>query len=248
MKEAVASDDRIIVALDVATLDEAVELVGKLENVSFFKVGLLLLLAGNLSGLLELLSKERDDGKVFIDLKIAGDIGNTITSFVQRADHLGVRFISLVEAAERSITEHTLDAGRGARRGSDFPKFLMVPLLSSIATLEDEPAGGVDAYIVERGRAMLEAGCDGLVVSGSAIGACRQAFPDTTLVCPGIRPDWTTPDDHARFTTPTEAIRQGADYLVVGRPVLQADRPKDAAQRIIDEIENASATSIDRPS
>ena len=244
MKHAVASDGRIIVALDVSTHDEAVDLVGKLENVSFFKVGLQLLLGGNLFGLLERLSKERDDGKVFIDLKIAGDIGNTITSFVQRAATLGIRFVTLVEAAEPSITRHTLDAGREARRGSGFPQFLMVPLLSSIATPEGEPAGGVDAYIVERGRAMLEAGCDGLVVSGTAIGACRQALPDTTtLVSPGIRPSWTAPDDHARFTTPTDAIRQGADYLVVGRPVLRADRPKEAAQRIIDEIEDASATS-----
>lgn len=243
MQHAVASNDRIIVALDVSTHDEAVDLVGKLENVSFFKVGLLLLLAGNLSGLLKRLREERDDGKVFIDLKIAGDIGNTITSFVQRADHLGVRFISLVEAAERSITEHTLDAGRGARSDSGFPKFLMVPLLSSIASPEVEPAGGVDAYIVERGRAMLQAGCDGLVVSGTAIGACRHAFPDTTLVSPGIRPVWTTSDDHARFTTPADAIRQGADYLVVGRPVLRAAQPREAAQRIIDEIEDASAPS-----
>ena len=244
MKHPVASNDRIIVALDVSTHDEAVDLVGKLENVSFFKIGLQLLLGGNLFGLLERLNEERDDGKVFIDLKIAGDIGNTITSFVQRAATLGIRFVTLVEAAEPSFTRHTLDAGREARRGSGFPQFLMVPLLSSIATPEGEPDGGVDAYIVERGRAMLAAGCDGLVVSGTAIGACRQALPDTTtLVSPGIRPSWTAPDDHARFTTPTDAIRQGADYLVVGRPVLRAERPKEAAQRIIEEIEDASATS-----
>ena len=90
---------------------------------------------------------------------------------------------------------------------------------------------------------MLGYGCDGLIVSGDAIGACRERFGDScTIVSPGIRPEGMSSDDHKRFTTPTEAIRLGADYLVVGRPITQAQDPKSAAQNIIDEIERASRT------
>ena len=239
-----ASQDRIIVALDVPTHDAAIALVDELENVSFFKIGLHLFLAGDLYGLLRRLQAARgNQGRFFLDLKIAGDIGNTISDFVRQANLLEIRFITLAEAAEAAITIHTLAAGRDARSGSSVPLFLMVPLLSSLAapaTVSDPSVHEVNTYIVDRGRTMLDAGCDGLVVSGTAIRPCRRAFPNVTLVSPGIRPTWATQDDHVRWCTPGDAIRQGADYLVVGRPVLRASRPRDAAQRIIDEIENAT--------
>ena len=221
-------------ALDVATHDEAVALVDTLDNVFFFKVGLQLFLAGNLFGLLRRLQAARgDQGAVFVDLKIAGDIGNTIARFVERAAELGIRLMTFIEAAETAITRHTLAAGRAARAPGRFPRFLVVPLLSSL----DAP----DARIVGRARPMLEAGFDGLIVSGTAIGACRAAFPDVTLVSPGIRPAWwNARDDHVRFTTPAEAVRLGADHLVVGRPVRSAPDPRDAAQRILDEIDEAA--------
>lgn len=234
--------DRVIVALDVPTHDAAVALVDSLDNVSFFKIGLELFLAGDLYGLLRRLQAARgDQGAIFVDLKTAGDITNTIVSFVRRAAELGIRFLTFVEAAESAITRHALAAGRQARGETSVPQFLMVPLPSSLGATSD-PADDVDCYIVDRGRAMLDAGCDGLVVSGSAIGACRQVFPRAVLVSPGIRPSGAPGDDHARWTTPAEAIRQGADYLVVGRPIRNASNPRDAAQRIIDEIDEAAAS------
>ena len=233
--------DRIIVALDVPTHDRAVALVEKIDNVSIFKVGLQLFLAGNLYGLLTRIQERRNGhGGVFIDLKTPGDIDNTIVNaFVHRAHEFGIRFVTFTEAAEPSFTEGALAAGRAARRDPKTPEFLMVSLLSSVAA----PSGSAhdaDSYIVERGRAMLDTGCDGLVVSGTAIGACRDAFPAATLVSPGIRPAWSSRDEHVRFATPAEAIRLGADYLVVGRPVLNAAHPREAAQRIIDEIDDAA--------
>ena len=150
-----------------------------LDNVCFFKVGLQLFLAGNLFELLRRLQAARgDQGAVFVDLKIAGDIGNTIARFVERAAELGIRLMIFIEAAETAITRHTLAAGRAARARGRFPQFLVVPLLSSR-------------------------------------------------------------DDHLRFTTPAEAVRLGADHLVVGRPVSSAPDPRDAAQRILDEIDKA---------
>jgi len=130
-----------------------------------------------------------------------------------------------------------------AARNSAHPKFLTVPVLSSLDA-SDLPAGaggenGVEAVIVKRARAALDAGCDGIIASGDAIQVCRRAFPSTLIVSPGIRPAGASTDDHKRHTTPAEAIRLGADYLVIGRPILKAPDPRAAAQRIIEEIDRA---------
>ena len=229
--------DRLIVALDVRTHDEAERLVDTLENVSFFKIGLRLFLAGDLYGLLQRL--RRRQCAVFIDLKMAGDISNTITDFVDHASALGIRFITLAESRDDVFTRHSLAAGRSARGTNPFPQFLMVPLLSSLSPANfGRPELSAEEYVVDRGRAMLAAGCDGLILSGAASGAWRSACGTrVTLVSPGIRPAWAQADDHLRLTTPAEAIRLGADHLVVGRPIRTAPNPSDAARRIIEEID-----------
>lgn len=225
-------------ALDVRTHAEAERLVDCLENVSLFKIGLRLFLAGDLFGLVSRIQERRDAG-IFIDFKMAGDISNTIGDFVERASELGVRFITLAESRDDVFTRHSLTAGRKARGSQAFPQFLMVPLLSSLVPANfGRPDLSAEEYIVDRGREMLAAGCDGLIVSGAAIGVCRTAFGSgVTLVSPGVRPDWAEPDDHQRFTTPAEAIRLGADYLVVGRPIRNARDPREAAQRVVEEID-----------
>jgi orotidine-5'-phosphate decarboxylase len=97
--------------------------------------------------------------------------------------------------------------------------------------------------VLTRAKAAIDAGCDGVIASGPAIEWCRTALPPPTLiVSPGIRPDGATTDDHKRHTTPAEAIRFGADYLVVGRPILRAADPRDAAERVIREIDAALPT------
>ena len=233
-----AGKDRLIVALDVRTHAEAERLVETLDNVSFFKIGLRLFLSGDLYGLVRRIQAQRRGG-IFIDLKMAGDISNTITDFVDRAAALGIRFVTLAESRDDVFTRHSLGAGRKARGSNPFPQFLMVPLLSSLTPANfGRPGLSAEEYIVDRGREMLAAGCDGLIVSGAAIGACRTAFgPDVPLVSPGIRPARSAADDHQRLTTPADAIRLGADYLVVGRPIRNAQNPREAAQRIIDEMD-----------
>ena len=241
-----APDKRLIVALDLPTHDAALGIVRELSNVSFFKVGWQLLFAGDLFTFLKRVQDMRgEQGGVFIDLKIAGDIGNTIANIVRPAVALGVRFMTLMEAAEPSVTDHALRAGREARDGLTYPKFLIAPLLSSLS--HPMEGGDTDAYIVNKGLNLLERGCDGLVVSGTSIGSCRQAMKDTNIVSPGIRPEWATVenDDQVRTTTPTEAIRMGADYLVVGRPIISHPKPRDAAQLIIDEINEAGTGTLD---
>ncbi len=244
---ALSGKDRLIVALDVPTHKQAFELVERLDNVSFFKVGLQLLLAGDMLGFIRRLQESRaSQGGVFVDLKLSGDIGNTITRLVEGCMALNVKFITLVEAQQSAITIRTLQTAREVRGTARYPRFLTVPLFSSLDNADLLQATGkhidATAYIVERGGAMLQYGCDGLIVSGTAIQECRAAFGGTVdIVSPGIRPHWAQTHDHKRHTTPTQAMQFGADYLVVGRPIYTASSPHDAAQRIIDEIDQAQA-------
>ena len=237
-------NQRLIVALDVPTHDRAIKLVDDLDNVSFFKVGLELLFAGGLYSLLErLYERRRGSGGIFVDLKLSGDIGNTVSALIRQSQHFGVQFITLVESVPFAITQASISAARNARGAKPYPQLLMVPYLSSLGS-ENLRETGVDedisAYIVRRGKKMLDVGCDGLIVSGEAIGACRQQFGrEVPIVSPGIRPKWASVDDHARASTPAEAVALGADYLVVGRPIRNNPQPKAAAQRVIDEIDEA---------
>jgi len=233
--------DRIIVALDVPTVDEALASVERLDNISFFKVGLQLFMTGGLPDLLHALRTRR----VFVDLKLPGDISNTIAAVIDACVSMHVELLTLSE----SMPLPAIRAARAARaaRNSAHPKFLTVPVLSSLDA-SDLPAGaggenGVETVIVKRAQAALDAGCDGIIASGDAIQVCRRAFPSTLIVSPGIRPSGASTDDHKRHTTPAEAIRLGADYLVIGRPILKAPEPRAAAQRIIEEIDQAHSVS-----
>ena len=229
--------DRLIVALDVPTVDEALTIVEQLDNVSFFKVGLQLFMTGGLQSLLQSLRQKQ----VFVDLKVPGDIANTISAVVDICVNMKVTFLTLSE----SMPLPAIRSARAARdaRHSDGPKLLTVPFLSSLdaSDLPSVAAGANDleTFILKRAHAAVEAGCDGMIASGQAIQVCRRAFPSSIIVSPGIRPAGASSDDHKRHTTPTEAIRLGADYLVVGRPILKAPDPRGAASRIIDEIDAA---------
>jgi len=229
--------DRLIVALDVPTLDEALAIVEQLDNVSFFKVGLQLFITGGLPTLLQALTHKQ----VFVDLKVPGDISNTISAVIDLCVSMKVTFLTLSE----SMPPPAIRSARAARdaKHSQHPKLLIVPFVSSLdaADLPGVAAGESDleAFILKRARAAVEAGCDGMIASGQAIDICRRAFPSAIIVSPGIRPAGASTDDHKRHTTPAEAIRLGADYLVVGRPILKAPDPRGAASRIIDEIDAA---------
>ena len=236
--------DRLIVALDVSAHEEALRLVEKLDNVSFFKVGLELFLAGDLLGFIKELQERRSgEGGVFVDLKLSGDIGNTIAGFIESCMALNVRFVTLTESMPYVMTARTMETALKTRGVAEHPKLLMVPLLSSLSDddLRSEGITGTDStqYIIERGEKLLNKGCDGLIVSGDAIRTCRERFPNADIVSPGIRPGWAASDDHKRITTPADAIRMGSDYLVVGRPITKSDDPFGAAKAIIDEMDEA---------
>jgi orotidine-5'-phosphate decarboxylase len=237
--------ERVIVALDVPSASDALGLVEKLGDlVSFYKVGLELLMAGGIDGLLRTLATTK---KVFVDFKLPDDIPATVRAAVRVASGLGVEFLTLSHSASQATIRAALE-GRGEKRAPALPKLLFVPVLSSVDRGDFARATGRAASefgddVVRRSVEAKSAGVDGFIVSGEEIRLLRERFPTAPLVSPGIRPSWAASDDHKRACTPSEAIRWGADFIVVGRPIRQASSPRDAAQRIVDEIADAAASS-----
>jgi orotidine-5'-phosphate decarboxylase len=234
--------DRIIVALDVSTHAEAMKLVDELDGlITFYKVGLELLMAGGLETLLRRLVQEK---QVFVDLKLPDDISATIQSVVRLATELRVRFLTLSYGVGPATIRAAV-AGRGAQKS---PELLWVPFVSSLDASDFAEQTGRDPSefhdeLVTRCDLGRKLGIDGFVVSGQEIKLLRERFPQATLVSPGIRPAWASKDDHKRVCTPAEAFQLGADYIVVGRPIRGAgnrDARRDAAKRIIDEVAGLS--------
>jgi len=230
--------ERLIFALDVESKEEAVALVSELKGlVSFYKVGIELLMSLGMEDILRMLIKEN---QVFVDLKLPGDIGETVRRVVRLSSSMGVKFITL----SRTTDAPTVRAAVEGRGTNENPKLLAVSFLSSLdqadyQELYGAPTESFDDYLLARSRMLIGSGCDGLVASGDSVRLLRRAFPDAIIVSPGIRPSGSSPDDHKRFATPSEAIEMGADYLVVGRPIRNASNPRDAAERIIEEIDTA---------
>ena len=239
---------RLIVALDVPSLDEARRYVDDLEGVvRFYKIGLELFLAVNADFLEELRQRQC---RIFLDLKM-NDVDETIRRAVVQVSIMGVDFLTILG---HQATVKAACLGRG-----DAPlKILGVPLLSSwsesdlreLLLLGPHPEctprfEHIDDYVYWRADQAVSQGCDGLIASGEYVKKLRARFKDTiTIVSPAIRPSGEATHEHARFLTPAEAIRDGADYLVVGRPIRDAPNRKDAALRILDEMEKAHLTSL----
>ncbi|MCY4658359.1 MAG: orotidine-5'-phosphate decarboxylase [Acidobacteria bacterium] len=248
--ELLTGRERLIVALDVGSVDDALRIVDELPDVRCFKVGWRLLMAGLRSGGLDRLWREVTGGgrTVFVDLKVP-DIGNTVASVVgDLADDPAVRFLTLHE----SLQGRDIAAAKAARGARETPYLLTVPFVSSLdagdlaAIAPAEAARGMtlDQWILGRAESAIGHGCDGVIASGEAIALCRGRWPrDATprvwIVSPGIRPAGSGTDDHKRSTTPAAAVAAGADYLVVGRPVLNAGDRARAAAAIVQEIDVA---------
>lgn len=233
-----SADDRLIVALDVGNALAGLQLVERLgEAVGFYKIGLGMLAGGGLG-----LAHELKDGqgkRIFLDLKLF-DIGATVEAAVRgltpfRPDLLTVHGDPQVVAAAKT----------GAA-GSD-TKILAVTLLTSLG--QEDMAGmllrpGLLAELaLERAGRALEAGADGVICSPFEAAAIR-ALPQAAgrlIVTPGVRPTGSAPGDQKRVATPAEAVRAGADHIVVGRPVHRAADPRAAVQAIVAGIRAAQA-------
>ncbi|HVY58290.1 MAG TPA: orotidine-5'-phosphate decarboxylase [Xanthobacteraceae bacterium] len=225
--------DRLIVALDVPSVEDARGIVGLLgDAVGFYKIGYQLAFAGGL-GFAETLV--RDGKRVFLDLKLH-DIGNTVARGVESVARTGATFLTV------HAYPQTMKAAVEARAGTGL-RILAVTVLTSYDD-SDLAAAGYDVtvpeLVAERAGQARDIGVDGLVCSGEEVAALRPLVgPGMTLVTPGIRPRGAETGDQKRVVTPERAIAEGADYLVVGRPIIAAGNPRAVAQSIIADIEQA---------
>jgi orotidine-5'-phosphate decarboxylase len=224
--------DRLIVALDLPDVRAAEGMVEKLgDAVSFYKVGFELALAGGLPFAQAL---ARSGKKVFLDLKLH-DIANTVARATERAAELGATFLTV-----HAFPPTMRAAVEG--RGKSVLKILAVTVLTSWDDADLKAAGyshSVRDLVRMRAEQAREIGIDGLVASAAEAADLRKKIGAMLLVTPGIRPAGGAAGDQKRIVTPTEAIKAGADHLVVGRPVLSADDPKAAAEAIVAEIAGA---------
>ena len=234
--------DRIVLALDVDTAEEALVLVNKLsQHVGVFKIGMQLY-----NGIgPDIINRVHDlGGKVFLDLKLH-DIPNTVASAARVLTRLNTFLFNVHAAGGREMMKQAAQASReqAERLGAAAPLLLAVTVLTSISQkelAEDMFINGlkVEELVVKWALMAQESGLGGVVCSPQEIGPIRSACgPDFKIVTPGIRPLWSAANDQKRITTPRQALDQGADFMVIGRPIVQADDPVAAAQRIIEELE-----------
>ena len=229
----IAPKDRLIVPLDVSSPEAAEAMVARLgDSVTFYKIGYQLAYAGGLP----LIGKLADKGKkVFADLKMH-DIGNTVMRGVESVAKLGATFLTV------HAYPQTMKAAVEGRGGSSL-KILAVTVLTSYNDDDLHAAGyrlGVSELVEARAQQAQVLGIDGLVCSPEEVGALRKIVGhQMSLVTPGIRPAGAPTGDQKRVMTPGRAIAAGADYLVVGRPILDASDPKAAADAIQAEIVQA---------
>jgi orotidine-5'-phosphate decarboxylase len=227
--------ERLIVALDVPSTAAAEALVSRLgESVWFYKIGYQLAFAGGLSLAAELIAAGK---QVFLDLKLH-DIGNTVARGVESVAQLGTTFLTV------HAYPQTMKAAVQGKQGSNL-RLLAVTVLTSYDDADLAAAGyelNVKELAAARAEQARDIGLDGLVCSAEEATALRNIVGrGMVLVTPGIRPAGSAGGDQKRIMTPARAIQAGADYLVVGRPVMEAGDPKAAADAIVAEIDKTKA-------
>ncbi|MGR6835672.1 orotidine-5'-phosphate decarboxylase [Syntrophomonas erecta] len=234
--------DRIIVALDVDGEREALKLVEQLSGmIGAYKIGMQLYNSSG-PGIVERI--QNLGGKVFVDLKFH-DIPNTVAAAARVMTRLRCFMFNVHAAGGREMMDRAASAvaEESEKLHTKPPLTLAVTVLTSISQLELEKdmliSGLQLEEVVGRWAAMAkESGINGVVCSPREISIIRQTCGnDFLIVTPGIRPAWAETNDQKRITTPRQALDLGADYMVIGRPITAANDPREAAQKIIDELE-----------
>jgi orotidine-5'-phosphate decarboxylase len=234
--------DRLIVALDVPTAQAAHDLIRQLgDSVNFYKVGLQLFAAEGPAVVREL---KAAGCKVFLDLKLH-DIPNTVASAIRSINSLDVDLLTIHAAGGLQMMKAAVQAAASASKP---PTILAVTVLTSF-TDEDLSTVGIPSATTDQVPRMAalarDAGCSGVVSSALEVAMLRRQFGDALVILvPGVRPKGSAAGDQARTAEPAEAIRAGASYLVVGRPITAADDKRAAAEAIQEEISSALRQAV----
>jgi len=230
---------KIIVPLDVADESTAIALVEKLEDVTFFKVGLELFTSCGSKILQGLKSRQK---RIFLDLKFH-DIPNTVKGACRSAGRYGVDLLTIhATAGKEALKAATVGVKEGAAEaGVEPPLLIAITLLTSISSrqlaFDLKIPLELPEYALQMGLLAQESGLDGAVCSPQEVANLRDVCGnDFLLVCPGIRPSWADKGDQKRTFTPAQALQAGADYLVIGRPITAADEPALAWKKICQEL------------
>ncbi|MEL6887496.1 MAG: orotidine-5'-phosphate decarboxylase [Pseudomonadota bacterium] len=237
------ADDRLIVAMDVPNVLDGLELAHTLgDSVSFYKIGLGMLTGGGLALANEL--KGEHGKRIFLDMKLF-DIGATIEAAVRGIAQFDLDFLTV------HGDPHVVRAAKEGAAGTDL-KILAVTILTSLdrSDLDDSliQPGAISDLVPDRAARAFEAGADGVIASPNEAAAIR-ALPEADgrlIVTPGVRPVGADLGDQKRIATPAQAIANGADHIVVGRPIWQSPSPRDAADRILTELQSPQATAPNR--
>lgn len=229
--------EKLIAALDCASLREAERLVRKLAPiVKIFKVGQELFTE---AGSKAIQMVHAHGGRVFLDLKFH-DIPNTVGAACEAAARMGVFMLNVHASGGRAMMLRAVEAVHEAARGRKRPILLAVTVLTSLTERDLKETGirrKVSDQVRDLARLAKSCGMDGVVASGEETALIRKAVgPSFLIVVPGIRPLWAVKADQKRIVTPREAVQRGADFIVVGRPITQHRDPRDAAQMILDEM------------
>lgn len=232
--------DYLILPLDVASIDEAKNYVELLaESVGLFKVGLELFVRSG-PEIIKFIHTH-SAARVFLDLKLH-DIPATVGRAMARISDLGVAFATVHVGETQRMLEAAVEGSRGK------VGILGVTVLTSVCAEDLKKAGYREDFyddmprtVMQRAQIAYKTGCAGVICSGLEAQQIKEKLgKDFLAVTPGIRPAWTVTEkeDQQRITTPAQAVSAGADYLVIGRPIRDAENPKQAAARIAEEIEN----------
>lgn len=235
------ADDRLIVALDVASMEEMQAVVASLgDSVTYYKVGMELFYAAGEQTVRYL----RDAGKsVFLDLKLH-DIPNTVAQGVRSLTRLGAQLLTIHGQGGAVMMAKAVEAAKEAAEelGVARPKLLAITVLTSFDEDTWAATGGslpIAERVVSLAKLAKEAGMDGVVASPLEAKLIREACgEDFLIVTPGIRPAFAAANDQKRIATPAGALRDGASRLVIGRPITKAENPQEAVRLIIGEMES----------
>ena len=231
--------ERIIVPLDVPTVADAIALIDRLDEVRFFKVGLELFVSTGPQILSILKDRQK---RIFLDLKFH-DIPNTVAGACRAAAGYGVDLITIHGSAGKNslqAAKAAVEAGAQAT-GQKQPKLIAITLLTSLnardLAFDLKIPLELPEYALQMALLAKESGLDGAVCSPQEAQQLRQVCGDEfVLVCPGVRPEWAEKGDQKRSLTPASALKAGADYLVIGRPITAATDPAAAFRRICQEL------------
>ncbi len=238
------ADDRLIVALDVSTMEDVIDTVESLgDSVSYYKVGMELFYAAGRQTISYLTHKKKS---VFLDLKLH-DIPNTVAHGVSSLTKLGAQLITIHGQGGRVMMEAAVQAAKetAEQLQVERPRLLAITVLTSFDEENWEAIGGqlpISDQVVRLAKLAQSAGMDGVVASPLEAKLIREACGDDFLiVTPGIRPSFAATNDQKRISTPKSALLDGASRLVIGRPITQAEDPKEAVRLIVEEMEAVKA-------